>query len=650
MGSPWRSPRTRSCPRSRADEYAALKADIAGRGVLVPIELDEAGNVLDGHHRQRAARELGLADVPTVVRSGLSEAQKREHALRLNLLRRHLGPVAWADAFRALAETRGLGERLGGSGGRPSGNADSVTALAVELGVSPRTARRRLRLADQLTAHPDLAAAVDRGDLAASRARQTARLRDGRAQLLEPPGAALAPSCDLRLGDFRTVLEDLADGLRRFRLHRSALRPRRGAALRRPGPLRRPGAATRWPPDRLHRARPPAGRARRARGAPRLPVDLRHRLRGGQAALPWRHLRVGWKPLVLFARPPASAGPWCSDTVASDAAVGREGAASLAAVARPRALLHPPAHRAGRARVRPLRRIGHHGRGRSRARAVGSWARSSTPRPTPSPAGASPPRRQTAPDPEDYADALAAVEDEPDALNARAAAPSPRRRRRPPTRSSPPWWTCSARPNRRPAHGPAGEVGCPDHDGCRPPSTRSLDCGPPGGSASRPSARSTATAPTPSASSRTAPSRATASSIPASPGRWPTRGARVAGTRQFADMLASAGHDYDVLLVGLRLALRAGPAHRGQRAPRSARRGRRGPLRRRAAPQHRRGGWETWAREAVEAEAYSRRLGRRIAEGYAAKRRRHADPGGRAPFGFRRVGESALLGAGSRPA
>ncbi len=49
--------------------------------------------------------------------------------------------------------------------------------------------------------------------------------------------------------------------------------------------------------------------------------------------------------------------------------------------------------------------------------------------------------------------------------------------------------------------------------------------------------------------------------------------------------------------------------------------------------------WEEWARETVEAEAYSRRLGKRIREGYAAKFRRLADPGGRAPLGFRRIAE-----------
>ena len=71
-------------------EYAALKNSIEEHGVLVPIELDEKGRVLDGHHRQRACRELGVKDYPTFVRAGLSEAEKRAHILTLNADRRHL--------------------------------------------------------------------------------------------------------------------------------------------------------------------------------------------------------------------------------------------------------------------------------------------------------------------------------------------------------------------------------------------------------------------------------------------------------------------------------------------------------------------------------------------------------------------------------
>jgi phage N-6-adenine-methyltransferase len=73
------------------DEFAQLKADIAERGIFVPIEYDEAGNVLDGHHRLRICAELGIERWPSLVRSGFADdAAKRSHARALNLARRHL--------------------------------------------------------------------------------------------------------------------------------------------------------------------------------------------------------------------------------------------------------------------------------------------------------------------------------------------------------------------------------------------------------------------------------------------------------------------------------------------------------------------------------------------------------------------------------
>ncbi len=72
------------------DDYQRLKDDIAERGILVPVELDETGAILDGHHRIRIAKELGIKDYPTLVRVGLTEEQKRCHVRALNILRRHL--------------------------------------------------------------------------------------------------------------------------------------------------------------------------------------------------------------------------------------------------------------------------------------------------------------------------------------------------------------------------------------------------------------------------------------------------------------------------------------------------------------------------------------------------------------------------------
>ncbi|WP_433361945.1 ParB N-terminal domain-containing protein [Actinoplanes sp. CA-142083] len=76
-------------PPLAADEYAALRADIEAHGIRVPIDVDEAGQVLDGHHRQQIAASLGIP-CPTRLVDGLTEDQKREHALAVNAQRRTL--------------------------------------------------------------------------------------------------------------------------------------------------------------------------------------------------------------------------------------------------------------------------------------------------------------------------------------------------------------------------------------------------------------------------------------------------------------------------------------------------------------------------------------------------------------------------------
>jgi hypothetical protein len=77
-------------PEMPPEQFQALKDDIAERGVLVPIDVDEHGNILDGHHRHRACSELGITDVPTIVRPGMTEEERRMFARKSNMLRRHL--------------------------------------------------------------------------------------------------------------------------------------------------------------------------------------------------------------------------------------------------------------------------------------------------------------------------------------------------------------------------------------------------------------------------------------------------------------------------------------------------------------------------------------------------------------------------------
>lgn len=93
-------------PNLTLDEYEALKTDIAKRGVMVPIEYDENGELLDGHHRRAICQELRI-ECPSVTRIGMTEDQKIEHVLNLNLSRRHLGRQERADLHLAL-KNRGM--------------------------------------------------------------------------------------------------------------------------------------------------------------------------------------------------------------------------------------------------------------------------------------------------------------------------------------------------------------------------------------------------------------------------------------------------------------------------------------------------------------------------------------------------------------
>ena len=121
-------------------------------------------------------------------------------------------------------------------------------------------------------------------------------------------------------------------------------------------------------------------------------------------------------------------------------------------------------------------------------------------------------------------------------------------------------------------------------------------------------------------------------------------GRTIGSTRQFSEMLARAGCDYDVLVVAynsrftrnVRTAFDA--RHRLHEAGAAV------LFADERVLSSDETAWENWARETVEAEAYSRRLARSVHQGYAAKIRDYADQGGGlVPLGFRRAGERKLL-------
>lgn len=78
-----------------AEQVAQIAASIEEWGWTVPVLVDEAGMIIAGHGRVLAAERLGIVDVPCMVATGWTEAQKRAYVIADNKLALNAG---WDDA------------------------------------------------------------------------------------------------------------------------------------------------------------------------------------------------------------------------------------------------------------------------------------------------------------------------------------------------------------------------------------------------------------------------------------------------------------------------------------------------------------------------------------------------------------------------
>lgn len=103
-------------PALDADTDAALRASIERWGVLVPVAKDQHGRILDGHHRDRIARELGI-DYPVDTHEVGSDEHARALAATLNADRRQLPPDVRRRVVAQLRDdghsTRAIAEAVG---------------------------------------------------------------------------------------------------------------------------------------------------------------------------------------------------------------------------------------------------------------------------------------------------------------------------------------------------------------------------------------------------------------------------------------------------------------------------------------------------------------------------------------------------------
>lgn len=119
-------------------DFQALMADIERNGVLVPVEYDEHGHILDGHNRVAICKQLGITEWPRFVRKGLSEEEKRSFARSINFARRHLSTAQKQRVIEAQLK---------------DAPESSNRAIAASLGVDHKTvagARTRLEVRGEI--------------------------------------------------------------------------------------------------------------------------------------------------------------------------------------------------------------------------------------------------------------------------------------------------------------------------------------------------------------------------------------------------------------------------------------------------------------------------------------------------------------------
>ena len=133
-------------PRQMMGDLTELKASIAEKGIIEPLLVRPRGDrygIIAGERRYQAAVQLGLAELPVVIRPA-DESESIELALIENLQRKDLTPFEEAQGLQALAERfeythERLAKRLGRS-------RTSITE-SLSLNAMPDEVQRLCRLA-----------------------------------------------------------------------------------------------------------------------------------------------------------------------------------------------------------------------------------------------------------------------------------------------------------------------------------------------------------------------------------------------------------------------------------------------------------------------------------------------------------------------
>jgi len=91
-------------PPLQIEEYVRLREDIQQKGIQIPLIINSNKELLDGYTRLRIARELGIQNIPCIVKNATSELEEQAYILTINIQRRHLNIAQKAELALKLME------------------------------------------------------------------------------------------------------------------------------------------------------------------------------------------------------------------------------------------------------------------------------------------------------------------------------------------------------------------------------------------------------------------------------------------------------------------------------------------------------------------------------------------------------------------
>jgi ParB-like chromosome segregation protein Spo0J len=158
-------------PPMSDQEFTELKRSIDAQGLIEPITIYD-DQVLDGRHRYRACRELGIEPKTTIFRDGGDEDAALKFVIAKNIARRHLTESQRAMVAAAIAN-REVGSNQHRKKGGPI-DPPSISKAAAMMKVSAKSVKRAKQV--QAKGAPELAKAVTDGEIKVSAAAKIAAL------------------------------------------------------------------------------------------------------------------------------------------------------------------------------------------------------------------------------------------------------------------------------------------------------------------------------------------------------------------------------------------------------------------------------------------------------------------------------------------